>query len=230
MTYQTGDHLSVVPRNHDELVNRVLQRFGFSADTQVRLHSSAQEHSQLPVGAPVSVKRLLTETVELQPVASRKDVATLARYTECPKSAPALKALAEDDYKTNVQQKRVSVLELLERFPACELPFGVFLEQMPMMTPRYYSISSSVMLQPGRCSITVVWWTKLQYRVLGSFAVSVPTIWQTARQAPLFRPVCVAQVTASACRMIHLSGHHGWPRHGYRTFPRLLAGTHGDQG
>lgn len=155
MTYRTGDHLSVVPTNEDALIERVLSRFGFDAGTQIQLQTSAQEHSQLPVGVPVRASKLLGEMVELQGVASRKDVATLARHTECPKSAPALKALAGDDYKAEVQQKRVSVLELIERFPACEVPFGVFLELMPMMTPRYYSISSSPLKQPGRCSITV---------------------------------------------------------------------------
>jgi len=155
MTYQPGDHLSVVPRNADELVGRVLRRFGFGADTQIRLQSSAQEHSQLPIGTPVNLRKLLGDTLELQTPASRKDVSTLARYTECPKSAPALTALAGDDYKSQVQMKRVSVLDLLERFPACELPFGVFLELMPMLTPRYYSISSSPRQNADQCSITV---------------------------------------------------------------------------
>ena len=155
MTYQTGDHLSVVPRNSDALVGRVLRRFGFGADTQVRISTSAEEHAQLPTGAAVSAAKLLTDQVELQAVASRKDVSTLARYTECPKSKPALEALAGDDYKSAVQQKRLSVLDLLEQFPACELPFGVFLELMPVITPRYYSISSSAMQTPTQCSITV---------------------------------------------------------------------------
>ncbi|MEW9919236.1 bifunctional cytochrome P450/NADPH--P450 reductase [Marimonas sp. MJW-29] len=155
MTYRTGDHLSVVPRNSDALVARVLRRFGYGADTQVRLHTTSEEHSQLPTGHAVSVAKLLTDTVELQQPASRKDVATLARYTECPKSKPALEALAEDGYKAEVQAKRVSVLDLLKKFPACEVPFGVFLELMPLMNPRYYSISSSAVQSPERCSITV---------------------------------------------------------------------------
>ena len=155
MTYRTGDHLSVYPCNSDDAVDRVLRRFGFGPDTQIRLSSSAQEHSQLPVDTPISAARVLRDMVELQSVASRKDVATLARYTECPNSAPALQALAEDDFKTQVQHKRRSVLDLLEKFPACDLPFGVFLELMPMMSLRYYSISSSSAQHPDRLSITV---------------------------------------------------------------------------
>jgi cytochrome P450/NADPH-cytochrome P450 reductase len=47
------------------------------------------------------------------------------------------------------------VLDLLERFPACELPFTAYLQMLPLMTPRYYSISSSPVRSPERCSITV---------------------------------------------------------------------------
>ena len=155
MTYRTGDHLSVVPVNSDALVGRVLKRFGFSSDAQIRIQSSAEDHSQLPVDTPLSVHRLLAQMLELQTVASRRDVATLARHTECPRSAPALKALAEESYKSKVQQKRLSVLDLLEEFDACELPFGVFLELMPMITPRYYSISSSNLGNETQCAITV---------------------------------------------------------------------------
>jgi cytochrome P450/NADPH-cytochrome P450 reductase len=155
VSYQTGDHLSVVPVNSEALVTRVLKRFGFSSDAQIRILSSSADHSQLPVDTPVSVHRLLAQMLELQSVASRKDVATLARYTECPHTAPKLQALAGDDYKAKVQQKRLSVLDLLEDFEACDLPFGVFLELMPMLAPRYYSISSSSLVAPDQCSITV---------------------------------------------------------------------------
>ena len=154
-TYRAGDHLSVVPVNDEALVARALKRFGFSADAQIRIQSSADDHSQLPVDTPISVHRVLSQMLELQSVASRRDVATLARYTECPRSAPLIKALAEDDYKTKVQQKRLSVLDILEDFDACELPFGVFLELMPMLTTRYYSISSSPLDGADTCSITV---------------------------------------------------------------------------
>jgi cytochrome P450/NADPH-cytochrome P450 reductase len=153
--YKTGDHLSVVPVNSDQLVGRVLKRFGFSSDAQIRIQASAGDHSQLPVDTPLSVHRLLAQILELQSVASRRDVAALARHTECPHSGPKLKALAEDDYKSKVQQKRLSVLDILEEFEACELPFGVFLELMPMLSPRYYSISSSVLDGAEKCAVTV---------------------------------------------------------------------------
>ncbi|MDB5092294.1 MAG: NADPH--cytochrome reductase, partial [Candidatus Eremiobacteraeota bacterium] len=54
-----------------------------------------------------------------------------------------------------IKAKRRSVLDLLEEFPAVELPFETYLAMLPTMTPRYYSISSSPLVSADRCSITV---------------------------------------------------------------------------
>ncbi|MEM9332053.1 MAG: cytochrome P450 [Pseudomonadota bacterium] len=155
MTYQTGDHLCVVPRNNRELVKRVERRFGLSSKARIQISAESSENIQLPTDTPISVRYLLTELLELQAPASRKDVEALVRNTDCPNSQPALKALAGDEYREKVFLKRVTVLELLERFPACELPFGVFIELMPMMAQRYYSISSSHLQKDGSCTVTV---------------------------------------------------------------------------
>ena len=46
------------------------------------------------------------------------------------------------------------MLDLLEDYPACEMPFEVFLDRLPPLRPRYYSISSSPLVSPDTCSIT----------------------------------------------------------------------------
>jgi cytochrome P450/NADPH-cytochrome P450 reductase len=158
-TYRTGDHLGVLPSNSPALVERVLERFGFDALTYVRLHSSGPGRiASLPLQATLSVRRLLMHYVELQGVATRKQIATLAEHTRCPVSKPALLELASeegDDYRDEIKAKRTSILDLLERYPACELSLPQYLEMLPLMTPRYYSISSSPVAEPDRMSITV---------------------------------------------------------------------------
>jgi len=47
------------------------------------------------------------------------------------------------------------VFDLLEEFPACELPFHIYLEMLSLLAPRYYSISSSPSGDPALCSVTV---------------------------------------------------------------------------
>ena len=161
MTYRAGDHLALLPENPPELVERAARRFGLKPDDALVLRQMRQEDSLLPVDRPVTVRQLLTRFVELTQPATRRDVQLLARYTECPPEKRKLLALAGEAgtdtgaYKTEVLDKRVSMLELLEQFAACELPFGVLLELLPPMRPRRYSLSTSPLKDPTRCTLTV---------------------------------------------------------------------------
>jgi cytochrome P450/NADPH-cytochrome P450 reductase len=161
VSYRTGDHLAVLPENAPEQVERVARRFGLNPDETVLIRHTREEPSTLPLDRPVTVRTLLGRHVELSTPATRRDLQLLAKYTACPPEKKRLLALAGEGgvepeaYRTQVLDKRVSVLDLLEEFPACELPFGVFLELLPAMKPRRYSISSSPLQSPERCAITL---------------------------------------------------------------------------
>jgi cytochrome P450/NADPH-cytochrome P450 reductase len=160
-SYRVGDHLSVVPRNDPALVDSVARRFGFLPADQIRLGVAEGRRAQLPVGEPMSVGRLLSEFVELQQIATRKQIQIMAENTRCPVTRPKLEAYVGDDaaaterYRSEVFGRRKSVFDLLEEHPACELPFHAYLEMLSLLAPRYYSISSSPSLEASRCSVTV---------------------------------------------------------------------------
>jgi cytochrome P450 / NADPH-cytochrome P450 reductase len=160
-SYRVGDHLSVVPRNDPSLVDSVARRFGFLPADQIRLQVAEGRRAQLPVGDTVSVGRLLSEFVELQQVATRKQIQIMSENTRCPVTKPKLAAYVGDDavatelYRSEILGKRKSVFDLLEEHPACELPFHAYLEMLSLLAPRYYSISSSPAGDPSRCSVTV---------------------------------------------------------------------------
>jgi cytochrome P450/NADPH-cytochrome P450 reductase len=161
MTYRVGDHLSVVPRNDPALVDSVARRFGFLPADQIRLQVAEGRRAQLPVGDAVSIGRLLTDFVELQQVATRKQIQIMSENTRCPQTKPKLLAFVGDDaasterYRADILNKRKSVFDLLEEHPACELPFHAYLEMLSLLAPRYYSISSSPSGDGSRCSVTV---------------------------------------------------------------------------
>ncbi|PPA83424.1 NADPH--cytochrome reductase [Brevibacillus laterosporus] len=154
--YHEGDHLGVLPKNSPQLVERIVHRFGLNGNDYLILSGSGRSAAHLPLDRPVSVYDLLSHSVELQEAATRAQLRELASYTTCPPHKRELEALLEeDDYKTNVLQKRISMFDLMEQYPACELPFERFLELLPPLKARYYSISSSPHLLPDRASITV---------------------------------------------------------------------------
>jgi len=147
--------------NSPELVRRALGRFGFDTETYIRVNVEGGRRSPFPNGSTFSLKRLAEVYGELQAVATRKDIGILASNTRCPNSQKTLRAWAAlpkngvDFYRDEVLLKRRSVLDILELYPACELPFAIYLEMIPFLTPRYYSISSAPSHRPGHCSITV---------------------------------------------------------------------------
>jgi cytochrome P450/NADPH-cytochrome P450 reductase len=161
LTYRVGDHLSMVPRNDPVLVDAVARRFGFLPADQIKLQVAEGRRAQLPTGDAVSVGRLLTEFVELQQVATRKQIQIMSEHTRCPVTKPKLLAYVGDDaesaerYRSEILSKRRSVYDLLDEFPACELPFHAYLEMLSLLAPRYYSISSSPSGDASRCSVTV---------------------------------------------------------------------------
>ncbi|TMR99758.1 bifunctional cytochrome P450/NADPH--P450 reductase [Nonomuraea basaltis] len=161
VTYATGNHLAVFAKNEPPLVSRALARLGVEHDQVLRLDQPAGGRTHLPVGTPVTAGLLFTEFLELQDVATRTQVRTLAEHTPCPWTRPQLEAYtadteeADERYQKEILGKRVSVLNLLERFPAVELPLAVFLEMMGPIRPRFYSISSSPLAHPRQARLTV---------------------------------------------------------------------------
>ncbi|MHA7962033.1 bifunctional cytochrome P450/NADPH--P450 reductase [Streptomyces sp. L500] len=158
VTYRTGDHLAVLPRNPDALVRRVADRFGLDLDRTVRLHARRRGVNTLPIDRPLTLRRLLTDFVELQDPATREQVAVLAEHTGCPPEKRPLAELAAADpetFRERVTAAGRSVLDLLEHHRACELPFARFLEMLPVLRPRHYSISSSADASPGEVDLMV---------------------------------------------------------------------------
>jgi cytochrome P450 / NADPH-cytochrome P450 reductase len=156
VTYQEGDHLGVFPSNRRENVERILRRFGLDGKDQVILTASGVSASHLPLDRPVSLHDLLSHSIELQEPATRAQIREAAAFTVCPPHKRELEALlGEGVYEEQILKRRVTMLDLVEKYEACEIPFEKFLEMLPPLKPRYYSISSSPRIYAERASVTV---------------------------------------------------------------------------
>ena len=160
MTYQPGDHLGVLPRNSYDGIRRVMARFGLDAGQYITIIPNSGTHTHLPIDEPTPVLGVLGCCVELQDTASRDALAVLARHTRNAEERAALEAMVGDDeasaarYRERVHARNLSVLDVLDEFPSCDLPFEEFLDLLAPLRPRFYSISSSPLASDGTCSIT----------------------------------------------------------------------------
>jgi cytochrome P450 / NADPH-cytochrome P450 reductase len=155
-TYRAGDYLAVLPLNPAAAVDRALARFGLSYDAQAVVRLGEGGRTFLPTGVPVAAGELLASWVELSAPATRRQVEQLAAATVCPPDRAAVAALAEPErYRAEVLERRVTVLDLLERFPGCQLAFASYLSMLAPLAPRQYSISSSPRWSPDHATLTV---------------------------------------------------------------------------
>ncbi|MCY9354290.1 bifunctional cytochrome P450/NADPH--P450 reductase CypB [Bacillus spizizenii] len=174
-TYKEGDHIGILPKNSQKLVQRVLSRFDLQSNHVIKI-TGGPHMAHLPMDRPIKVTDLLASYVELQDPASRLQLRELASYTVCPPHKKELEQLVSDDdiYKEQVLAKRLTMLDLLEDYPACEMPFERFLALLPSLKPRYYSISSSPKVHANIVSMTVgvvkasAWSGRGEYRGVAS--------------------------------------------------------------
>lgn len=171
MTYETGDHLAVYPRNPPALVRRVCERLHLDPDawftTALVDRQGSVVEGDSPYPEPVTVGQVLTEDVDLalrdpsmELIAALHGAAgdraerdrlgawveTLG-YGEQDAVCAVLKGWLSDFY--------MNVAELLEAFPSTTLTLEQLIELLPRQRPRFYSIASCPLVHPHRIHLSV---------------------------------------------------------------------------
>lgn len=142
MTYEAGDYLALLPVNNVQTISRVLRRFGLPWDAIMKLRKGA--HTTIPTETDIPVSAVLAAYVELNNFASRKHIATLAKYCKDESLGEQIASITAP----------LSVLDILEKHPSIDLPFPVYLAMLTPIRIRQYSISSSPLNEPTKASIT----------------------------------------------------------------------------
>ncbi|KAJ7622599.1 fatty acid hydroxylase [Mycena polygramma] len=151
VTARAGDYVAILPQNPIRDVHRVLARFGLSNEEEVVLSSVGP--TSLPVGKPVKLAEILGGYLELSQPATTRDLGILGQAAGSD-STRAYLADLKSSYTGAVLAKRLSVFEILEGHPDISLAIGKFLQMLPPMRVRQYSISSSPLWNPSNITIT----------------------------------------------------------------------------
>ncbi|KAL5115197.1 hypothetical protein ACEQ8H_006871 [Pleosporales sp. CAS-2024a] len=152
MNYSAGDYLAILPLNPKENIRRATNYFGLSWDSMLTIQSDGP--TTLPTDIPISATDIFGAYIELAQPASKRNILSLVNATRDQDTKKKLMHLADAAFTEEITIKRVSVLDLLERFPSVQLPLGVFLKMQPPMRVRQYSISSSPLWNPSNVTLT----------------------------------------------------------------------------
>ncbi|SPJ78607.1 probable bifunctional P-450:NADPH-P450 reductase [Fusarium torulosum] len=145
--YSPGDHVLVLPKNPPELVEQVMSCFGVDNDTALTISSGRPTF--LPTETPILASNLFSSLVELSQTISRTSLKRLADFAGDEHIKSELHILAGDKYAKEVDEPRLSILDILHKYPSINIQLSTFLSMLPQMRPRTYSFASAPEWKPG---------------------------------------------------------------------------------
>ncbi|XP_053639643.2 nitric oxide synthase, salivary gland-like [Cherax quadricarinatus] len=174
LQYQPGDHIGLFPANKPALVTAILARLirYTDVDSSIQIFLQRRQgatgvcwepHPHLPVA---SLRELLSRYLDITTPPTPTMLQLLAAHANNNRQASRLNQLAtdQDEYRQWKSWQHPNLLEVLEEFPSVKVEAKVLVSALPLLQPRYYSISSCPDLHPGRLHLTVA---GLQYRTRG---------------------------------------------------------------
>ncbi|KAL2208727.1 cytochrome P450 oxidoreductase [Sarocladium strictum] len=163
LSYQTGDHIAVWPTNPGDEVDRFLEILGLTEKRKQVISVKALEPTaKVPFPTPTTFDAIVRYHLEICAPVSRQFVSTLAAFAPSEAAKAEMVRLGGDkDYfhdKTGAHFLNISRLlaKVSNGAKWDQIPFSAFIEGITKLQPRYYSISSSSLVQPKKISITAV--------------------------------------------------------------------------
>ncbi|KAF9694468.1 hypothetical protein EKO04_007329 [Ascochyta lentis] len=163
LSYTTGDHIAVWPNNAGKEVDRVFKVLGKEHKRHTVIAVKGLDPTaKVPFPSPTTYDAAIRFHMEIGAAVSRQLVAGLAQFAPNDDVKAEMTKLGSDkDYfKQKVTNRHLNLAQLLEIEGKgqtwTKIPFSFLIEGLVKIQPRYYSISSSSLVQKDKISITAV--------------------------------------------------------------------------
>jgi cytochrome P450/NADPH-cytochrome P450 reductase len=133
-TYRTGDYFAILPTSPLVTVRRALIRLGLHADDLLTLSGAG---ATLPLDTPISAFDLFAGFVELSHPVSHKLIQSLPEEGASQADIDQLRRFRSPEvYESEIAEKRISLLDLLEMLKTVQIPLGDFIKALPPLRMR----------------------------------------------------------------------------------------------
>ncbi|KAF2772738.1 hypothetical protein EJ03DRAFT_371660 [Teratosphaeria nubilosa] len=163
LSYQTGDHIAVWPTNAGKEVDRFLNILGLSEKRHTVIAVKGLDATaKVPFPSPTTYDAVVRYHMEICAPVSRQFVSQLAQFAPNDSIKAEMSKIGSDKeaFAQQVAVKNYNIAQFLESQSGGEkwtkIPFSIFIEALHKIQPRYYSISSSSLVQKNKISITAV--------------------------------------------------------------------------
>ncbi|KAI0152433.1 NADPH-cytochrome P450 reductase [Hypoxylon sp. NC0597] len=163
LSYQTGDHIAIWPTNAGQEVDLFLSILGLEDKRDTVISVKALEPTaKVPFPTPTTYDAIVRYHLEICAPVSRQFLGTLAAFApdESIKAEMAKLGSDKDYFQDKISKNHYNIARTLslvsEGKKWTNVPFSAFIEGLTKLQPRYYSISSSSVVQPKKISVTAV--------------------------------------------------------------------------
>ncbi|KAF2396501.1 hypothetical protein EJ06DRAFT_524484 [Trichodelitschia bisporula] len=161
--YSTGDHIAIWPTNAGKETDRFLRVAGLLDKRHTVISVKGRDPTaKVPFPSPTTYDAVARYHMEICAPVSRQFVSQLAPFAPTDEIKAEMTKLGSDkDYFHQIVTDRfLNIAQLLEiqskGQPWSKIPFSLFIEGLHKIQPRYYSISSSSLVQEHKIAITAV--------------------------------------------------------------------------
>ena len=163
LSYMTGDHIAVWPNNAGREVDRFLKVTGLQEkrDTVINV-KGLDSTARVPFPTPTTYEAVLRYQLEICAPVSRQFVASLAQFAPNESIKENMSKIGGDKevFAEEVVKKNFNIAQFLEHIGDGknwdQIPFSIFIESLNKIQPRYYSISSSSLVNKSKIAVTAV--------------------------------------------------------------------------
>ena len=163
LTYTTGDHIAVWPNNAGVEVDRLLDIVDLKKkrDTVIKV-KGLDATAKVPFPTPTTYDTVFRYQLEICAPISRQYLSTLAQFSPNDQVKEKMTKLGGDKeaFAEEVAKKNFNIGQLLHWASNGQkwdkIPFSLFVEGLTKIQPRYYSISSSSMVDKQKPTITAI--------------------------------------------------------------------------
>jgi len=143
LTYEPGDALGIIPSNDPELVSAILKEMNWDANEVITINKQ---------GETMPLHEALTTQFEITAL-SRKLLQQAAEFTD----NEELKNLISDENADQLKEYIYGrdLLDMLQDFGSWKASAQDIVSRLRKMTPRLYSIASSIAAHPGQVHLTI---------------------------------------------------------------------------
>ena len=162
LTYTTGDHIAVWPTNAGLEVDRFVKVFGLEDKRHTVIGIKPLDvTAKVPFPTPTTYDAVIRYHMEIGGAVSRQFIDSLSQFAPDENAKAEMAKIGSDkDYfheKISSQYYNIAqALESISSAPWDKVPFSLLIEGINKVQPRYYSISSSSLVQKDKISITAV--------------------------------------------------------------------------